>query len=81
MKDRIFKIGDLDVKISDLGLDLDWVDFETKEIRHTWMNQPGLEELIKRVQMNDYQYKAYLKKLDRTRKLKKISNEPNINNI
>lgn len=73
MKDRDFKLGDLDVKISDLGLDCYWTDFETKEIKHMWMNELALKELCKRFNMTDNQYNRYLIKLGRLRKLRKIS--------
>lgn len=73
MEKRIFKIGDIDVQISDLGLDCYWTDFETKEIRHMWMNELGLKELCKRINMTDTEY-SYTKRIERNKKMKKMFN-------
>lgn len=73
MKERKFKLGDIDTIISDLGLDFYWTDFETKETRHAWLNMNGLKELCKRLNMTDNQYDVYVKKLERSKKLRKIS--------
>lgn len=74
MKERNFKLGDMDTVISDLGLDFYWTDFDTKETRHAWLNMNGLKELCKRFNMTDNQYHSYVTKLERMKKLKKISN-------
>ena len=74
MKDRDFRLGDINVKISDLGLDCYWIDFETKEKHHMWLNNIGLNELIKIGEMNDFQYEVYVQKSERKKKLRKISN-------
>lgn len=72
MIDRNFKLGDLDCKISDLGLDCYWTDFKTKEKQHMWLNHFSLEKLTKIAKMTDFEYQKCVLIEERQKKLKKL---------
>lgn len=67
MKERKFKIGDLEVIQSNMGL-----DFRTKDGSHLWLNVKGQEELVKLITMSDTQYDSYIIRNERKSKLDKL---------